>query len=152
MDADERVKTIQNLLGEQVIDLERPLGKRAYVRIAPENVTAAVKILFDECGGRLATVTGLDTRDGIEILYHFAFDADGVVVTLKAMAPKPLPEIDSVTAITPAAENIEREIHDLLGVKFRNHPRLERFILADDWPEGVYPMRREYKGPELQEL
>ena len=152
MDVDERVSTIQNLLGDQVMELERSLPRRAYVRIAPENVTAAVKILFEECGGRLVTVSGLDTRDGIDILYHFAFDADGVVVTLKTMAPKPMPEIDSVTAITPAAENIEREIHDLLGVKFRNHPRLERFILADSWPEGVYPQRREYKGPELQEL
>ena len=78
MDVDERVSTIQNLLGDQVMELERSLPRRAYVRIAPENVTAAVKILFEECGGRLVTVSGLDTRDGIDILYHFAFDADRI--------------------------------------------------------------------------
>ncbi|MHA1469845.1 MAG: NADH-quinone oxidoreductase subunit C, partial [Candidatus Asgardarchaeia archaeon] len=38
-----------------------------------------------------------------------------------------------------------REIHDVLGIDFKNHPNLERLILADDWPEGVYPLRKEYK-------
>lgn len=151
MDADERVTTIQNLLGDQLLETERPLRNRAYVRVAPDNIASAVKVVFEQCGGRLATVSGIDTRDGIEILYHFPFDMDGVVVTLKTMVPKPLPEIDSVAPILPAAEWIERELHDLLGVSFRNHPRLERLILADDWPEGVYPLRREYTNAELQD-
>ena len=152
MNADERVNAIQNLLGEHVMELERPLPTRAYVRIAPDNVTAAVKILFEDCGGRLATMSGIDTRDGVEILYHFAFDADGVVVTLKTMVPKPMPEADSITPILPAAEWIEREIYDLLGVTFRNHSRLERLILADDWPDDVHPLLRKYANAELQAL
>jgi Ni,Fe-hydrogenase III component G len=42
-----------------------------------------------------------------------------------------------------AAEWIEREIHDILGIDFKNHPNLKRLILFDDWPEGVYPLRKD---------
>ena len=45
--------------------------------------------------------------------------------------------------LIPGAEWIEREMHDLYGINFKNHPRLERLILADDWPEGNYPLRKE---------
>jgi formate hydrogenlyase subunit 5 len=45
----------------------------------------------------------------------------------------------------PAAEWIEREIQDLLGIRFDGHPNPKRLILADDWPEGVYPLRKDFK-------
>jgi Ni,Fe-hydrogenase III component G len=40
------------------------------------------------------------------------------------------------------AEFIEREMHDLLGIDFPGHPNLVRLILPEDWPDGVYPLRR----------
>ena len=98
-----------------------------------------------ELGGRLATATGIDSRDYIEVLYHYSFDAMNIIVTARTRAFKPDVELDSVAQLFPGAEWIEREIHDLLGVKFKNHPRLERLILSDDWEEGVYPYRRDYK-------
>ncbi|MHC1629175.1 MAG: NADH-quinone oxidoreductase subunit C [Candidatus Nezhaarchaeales archaeon] len=33
-------------------------------------------------------------------------------------------------------------MHDLMGIVFKGHPNLERLVLPDDWPEGVYPLRR----------
>ena len=40
---------------------------------------------------------------------------------------------------------IEREISELLGIKFKNHPDMRRLLLSDEWPEGVYPLRRDYQ-------
>ena len=118
--------------------------KRVCVDVPPENSLTANRILFDEFRARLATATGKDTRDRIEVAYHYCFDALNVVVSLRTWGLKPNPEVDSVAQIFPGANFIEREMYDLLGVKFRNHPDPRRLLLADDWPEGVYPLRRDY--------
>lgn len=44
----------------------------------------------------------------------------------------------------PAADWHEREVEDLFGITFEGHPRLGEFILHEDWPEGVNPMRRSF--------
>lgn len=51
-------------------------------------------------------------------------------------------EVDSVVDVYPGAEYPEREVWDLFGVKFRNHPQLERFLLPDDWVG--HPLRKEF--------
>jgi len=131
-------------LGEKVLELKQPSPNNIFVTIRPEDITEVVKVVWDGMQSRFAIVTGMDVPGAIEVLYHFVFDEKHTVVTLKTSVDKPFPEIESITPIIPGAEWIEREVHDLLGVKFRNHPRLERLILADDWPEGVYPLRKEY--------
>jgi NADH:ubiquinone oxidoreductase subunit C len=56
--------------------------------------------------------------------------------------------VDTPTAIEVmyAAEWIEREMWELLGIRFRNHPDLRHLLLSDDWPEGKYPLRRDYRA------
>ena len=36
-------------------------------------------------------------------------------------------------------------MHEILGINFKGHPDLKRLLLPDDWPDGVYPLRRDYK-------
>ena len=55
------------------------------------------------------------------------------------------PELASITPICPAAEWIEREMWELLGITFTDHPDLRHLLLEDDWPEGKYPLRRDYR-------
>ncbi len=141
----EILKQVNKNLGKLALEVTGATEKEAYVLIPAEKVTDAARILFVEMRARFAIVTGLDTRDAIELLYHFCFDQQSYVVTLKALVAKPACEVESITPVVPAAEWIEREIHDLLGVKFKNHPNLKRLILSDDWPEGVYPLRKEYR-------
>ena len=68
-----------------------------------------------------------------------------VFVKYVSLVPRSTDTMESITPWLPGAEFIEREIHDLLGVNFTGHPRMERLILSDDWPEGVYPLRRDFK-------
>jgi len=118
--------------------------KRVYVDVPPEHSLEANRILFEEFRGRLATASGKDGRDRIEVLYHYCFDPLNVIVSIRTWGLKPNPEVDSVAQLFPGALFIEREMYDLLGIKFRNHPDPRRLILSDDWPEGVYPLRRDY--------
>ena len=92
---------------------------------------------------RFAIITGIDADDCFEVLYHYANDESGCFVTVKAfIRDRDKPAIESITPFVPGAEWIEREVHDILGIDFVNHPNLRRLILADDWPEGVYPLRK----------
>jgi NADH-quinone oxidoreductase subunit C len=59
--------------------------------------------------------------------------------------PGQLPEVPSVTSIWQAANWHEREVFDLSGVWFTDHPGLTRILLADDW-EG-HPLRKDYEFP-----
>jgi NADH-quinone oxidoreductase subunit C len=68
---------------------------------------------------------------------------------LKCRVPGDHPEIDSVTAVWRGANWYEREVFDLFGIRFRNHPELTRIMLPQDW-EG-HPLRKDYPitGPRV---
>ncbi|MDD5064871.1 MAG: NADH-quinone oxidoreductase subunit C [Phycisphaerae bacterium] len=137
-----RLSTIKNKL----IAIEQKPRNRIYLLCEAENSFAVSKFLFEDVGCRFVIATGIDADDCFEILYHFAYDQLGCLITVKAfIRDRENPAIESITPFLPGAEWIEREIHDLLGINFKNHPNLKRLILADDWPEGVYPLRKEAK-------
>jgi Ni,Fe-hydrogenase III component G len=131
-------------LGDAVIAVERCDERRGTARIDPERTLQAAKKFFAMAGARLATATAIDVRDGVDVLYHWCFEPPGAVITLKVLAARPEIALDSVAQHVPAANWIEREMHDLLGVSFRDHPDMRRLILDDSWPEGVYPLRKDF--------
>ncbi|GAG02626.1 unnamed protein product [marine sediment metagenome] len=81
----------------------------------------------------------------MEILYHFLIEDINLLISLRVKLHKPKLEIDSLSPIFKGSNWIEREIHEILGINFRGHPDLRKLLLPDDWPEGVYPLRRDYK-------
>ncbi|HUV39958.1 MAG TPA: NADH-quinone oxidoreductase subunit C [Planctomycetota bacterium] len=136
-------KVIESL-GDLVLEVHACDARRGFVRIDPARVKESAKRMWEVEGSRLATCTAIDVRDGIDVLYHWAIEPAGVVVTLKALAARPAMELDSIANEIPAANWIEREMHDLLGANFIGHPDMRRLILADSWPEGVYPLRKDF--------
>lgn len=136
-------------LGGMVLDVTEQGPTRGWIRVDPARIREASRVMFEQLQGRLATVTGIDVRDGIDILYHWTLDADNYVATVKALAARPSQAIDSVGQDLPACNWIEREMHDLLGAEFRGHPDMRRLLLADNWPEGVHPLRRGFKVPKV---
>ncbi len=141
MNLDDTISSINAELGNRMLKLDRKSDRRVYLDIAPEAVMDASRLMFEELGARLQIATGVDTRAGIEVMYHWALDSEGFVVTLRTLLGHDQPELNSIATLCPAAEWIEREMWELLGINFRNHPDLRHLLLADDWPEGNYPLR-----------
>ena len=131
---------------DKLIDIEQKVNNRIYLLCEAENSYAVNKFLFEDVPLRFVIATGIDADDCFEVLYHYAYDQIGCMVTLKVfIRDREKPSIESIAPFLPGAEWIEREIHDILGIDFKNHPDMRRLILADDWPEGVYPLRKEVK-------
>ncbi|MBN2183106.1 MAG: NADH-quinone oxidoreductase subunit C [Sedimentisphaerales bacterium] len=128
---------------DKLIDIEQTTDKRIYLLCESQNSYEVCRFLFEDLGLRFAIATGIDSDDCFEVLYHFSNDQSGHVVTVKAfIRDRENPSIESISPFLPGAEWIEREIHDILGIEIKNHPNMRRLILHDDWPEGVYPMRK----------
>ena len=141
--AEEILARIKDEFSKKILKVFEKSRRRIYIDFDSKDIPQVVSFLFREMGGRLATATGIDARKNIEILYHFSFDSSGTIISLRTLVDKKNPEIESVTPIVKGAEWIEREIHELLGVNFRNHPNLKRLLLFEGWPEGKCPLRRE---------
>jgi NADH-quinone oxidoreductase subunit C len=77
-----------------------------------------------------------------ELNYHLVSIPRGDKVRLRVRVGGLNPAVDSLVAIWPGANWLEREIFDLFGIRFNGHPDLRRILLPDDW-EG-YPLRRDY--------
>jgi NADH-quinone oxidoreductase subunit C len=70
--------------------------------------------------------------------------------SLKVEVPVKQPVLPTITSIIPGAILYEREVHELLGVVFSGHPNLSPLILPEDWPDGVYPLRKEWTHEEIK--
>jgi membrane-bound hydrogenase subunit beta len=94
--------------------------------------------------GMLCTITGTDEGATIGLMYHMAQDS-GIVMTLVTEAPKDGLGPSTVTPHFPTAELAEREIIDLLGGQIQNLPEGPRYPLPEGWPDGQYPLRKDWK-------
>ncbi len=89
----------------------------------------------------IAAISGLDLGEKIGLMYHMR--TNGTIVTIRTEVPKENPKIATITDIMPGASFHEREVADLFGVVFQGHPNPARLILPEDWPENLYPLRKD---------
>ncbi len=143
MSSPDPIAAIKAEFEDRIVSWEEKSPKRYYITVPREDITKVADFIFAKQGARFIVASGVDTPEAIEILYHFAFDKLNKILTVKVPVPKERCEIESIAPIIAGANWIEREIAELLGVNFLNHPNPKRLLLAEDWPEGKYPLRQE---------
>ena len=124
------------------------------IRVDKADLPGAVH-LVEERGGVLLTVCGADERSrgrGFGLYYVFSFGKDGGFATLATTVDEDDPTFPSVTPFCEAAHWDEREIADLLGVVPLGHPDPRPLVLPDDWPEGLFPLRKDFPAGERPPL
>lgn len=149
---DEVVKNVKTVLGERIVEIKSPRKRRVFVRVEKDLFREALKRFINELKiTHLSTITGTDLGQEIELLYHFSYKGS-TVVTIGFKVPKDNPSVRTITDLIPGAVLYEREIHEVLGVDFEGHPNLQPLILPEQWPQGVYPLRKERRFEELREM
>lgn len=124
--------------------------KRLWVTVEREGLQELISWLKDELGYyHVSTITGLDSGELLEALYHL--NNGSTVLTVRTSAPKTDPRLPTITPVIAGAVLYERELQDLLGFVIENHPDPRRYILPDDWPAGVYPLRKDYQPETVKE-
>ena len=118
---------------------------RAIITIEPGAILKITDFVFTSSGFRFIIATAVHTQKGFEIYYHFSFDPLGYILNLHVILPHDKPEIESLANKFSAANWIEREIHELFGIIFLNHPEPEALISDGNWAKGVYPYRKDAK-------
>ena len=116
------------------------------LEIAPGKITSVCGFLkYDQKFVRLSTLTAVDrypAEPRFEVVYHLHSVERKERVRLKCRLRGADPVIDSVTGVWRGANWYEREVFDLFGIRFMNHPDLRRILMPADW-EG-HPLRKDY--------
>lgn len=145
MTRDQVLQELNGRFSQSILGIQDKSPKRVYVAIDPAALTDVCTMLFREFEARFCTASGVDTRGCIEILYHFLVEPINLMISVRVALDREAPVVDSLTGLFAAADFIEREIHELLGVNFRGHDTPRRLLLPEQWPEGVQPLRRDYQ-------
>jgi len=140
----EIIEKTRALLEDKVLEISNPSPRRIFLKVDPKDLIKAVEVLKNGLGFvYLATVSGLDSGENFEIIYHFANAFSQL--NLRTQIPKANPRVDSICAVIPGAILYERELQDMFGLVVDHIPDPRRLVLPDDWPEGNYPLRKDWK-------
>lgn len=150
MNREELLKDIKDKFKNDIIDFLDRSPRRVYIEIKPESLVKVASYIFKDLKARFNIASGVDTPTNTEILYHFSFEYLNpeylnVLISLRVKLDRDKPTVASLAPVFNGANWIEREMHDILGINFEGHPNLEKLLLSEDWPEGVYPLKRDYK-------
>lgn len=116
------------------------------IHVAPETLHQVCRFLHDDASlafDFLVSLTSVDYIDYFEVVYRLVSIRHNHSVVLKTKVfDRDEPTVPSVAAIWKGAELQEREVYDLMGVSFKDHPNLKRIMLWEGF-DG-HPLRRDF--------
>jgi NADH-quinone oxidoreductase subunit C len=139
------VKKLRGQFGDAIGDASEFIGQLS-INVAGEHIVAICNFLKTDNETPFNYLSDLtcvhypDKKEApLEVVYNLYSISGNERVRLKVLTAE---SVDSVTSVWPAANWLEREVFDLFGVQFKNHPDLRRLLLPPDW-EG-YPLRKDF--------
>ena len=128
-------------------DAEFPEGTKLMEIVVPaEKLFSLVEKLKSDkrtAFNYLVDHTAVDFTTHFTVVYHLeSTDFRHLVVLKSLITDRENPNVDSLTALYQTAEYFEREVFDLFGIRFNNHPNLKRFFMEDDYG---FPLRKDFR-------
>jgi NADH-quinone oxidoreductase subunit C len=121
-----------------------------YLVVETTSIAEVCRYLKDESDlafDTLMCLSGVDTKEKLQVVYHLYSIARRHRVVLKVETPREgEPSVPTVSHLWGTADFHEREAYDMFGFRFEGHPDLRRILCPDDW-QG-YPLRKDYVYPE----
>lgn len=143
----ELIAEMQRKLGAALRASEEPVPGTIYLTIDKQALPVAAGHLQKALGARFLITAGIDrraTRGCYQVTHIFSRDKQQQFVSLVADVAEGEEQVMAITPEVPAANWAEREVQDMVGVRTEGHPDPRRLVLADDWPEGVHPLRKDF--------
>ncbi len=115
-------------------------------RLLRDDAALRFDSLSDLTGWDLLKYPSVPQSGDIAVVYYLHSLTHRHHLTIKVLAPREAAVVPSVSSLWPVANYFEREVWDLLGVRFADHPNLKRIMTPDDWVG--HPLRKDYVYPE----
>jgi len=119
-----------------------------WVEVAPERVQEALRWLRDAeefDAAQLSNLTAVDRYTSFEVVYHLqSLDLNHQVVVKAIVADHEAPSLPSAYPVYKGALLQEREVYDLMGIRFAGHPDMRRLFLWEGYPG--HPLRKDFLG------
>jgi NADH-quinone oxidoreductase subunit C len=145
MTGEELLHSLSEALGSKIQNQTEFRGESTYEIAANDLREIATvcrdKLLFDY----LVDVTSIDNfgeEPRFAIVYHLYSMPRAIHLRLKLKVPDEAGAVDTVSDIWPTANWHEREIYDMMGIKFNGHPDLRRILMWDGYP--YFPLRKDF--------
>jgi Ni,Fe-hydrogenase III component G len=140
------IQNFKEKFASDILETQIKNQKRIIVTIKPDSLLNLAEYLYKDAGFRFIIASAIHTKRGFEIHYHFSKDSVGLILNLHVILDRNNPEVESLSNMFNASNWIEREMHELFGINFLNHPNQDKLISEGNWAEGVYPYRKEFKS------
>jgi len=148
MTAQEIHNKIQEKFSDTILEFNDSV-LQPYIKLTPNQFNEVCQFLRDTDEldfNALMNLSGVDYGEELGTVYHLYSMRHRHKIVLKVNVSRETAEIPTVADLWRTADWHEREVFDLYGIHFKNHPDMRRILLPDDW-EG-HPLRKDYVQPE----
>ena len=131
-------------LGDSISDAKFDRGELT-LTVAKENIVAALKAVQAAGYNAFQDMTAVDWYPSVprfQLSYHIQSHSLKELLRLCTLVDENDASVESITSIWPGANYYEREVFDLFGIRFENHPNLRRIMMPDEWVG--HPLRKDY--------
>ncbi|OGX10926.1 MAG: hypothetical protein A2351_01075 [Omnitrophica bacterium RIFOXYB12_FULL_50_7] len=142
---------LKEKLGCAILEVSEGPAKEWRVFAAKDSILKVAECLVEVFGMRFLFLSGSDTRKengSFTLHYVFSYVQQDQFLIVQTRVEEKDPQFPSLARFLPQANWHEREIQDLLGLVAAGHPDSRRLVLHEDWPHGLFPLRKDFGSPE----
>lgn len=139
------VDTLNEKFNDDIIEVYQSTGD-VYILVKPSSIIPVTTLLRDELSYTyLSDLFGIDrytSEERFEVVYNLVSLKNGDRLFLKVRCEEENPQVESLSGVFKAANWFEREVYDMFGIRFSNHPDLRRMFMPEDFQ--YFPLRKEF--------
>lgn len=134
---------VDESLGQLVVHVARDAWVDSVKSLADDGFTMCVDLTaVDHLAHTGRSMPDTVTAERFEVVANFLDMGRGRRVRLRVQVPEDEPSLPTLFDVHPGTEAMEREVFDLFGITFTDHPDMTRILMPEDW-EG-HPLRKDY--------
>jgi Ni,Fe-hydrogenase III component G len=142
---------LKKRLGDAILEVSERPAKEGHVLALKDSILKIAECLIKVFGMRFLFLSGSDTRKkngSFTLHYIFSYAQQDQFLTVQTKVEEKDPRFPSLARFLPKANWHEREVQDLLGLVATGHPDPRRLVLHEDWPQGLFPLRKDFGFPK----